>query len=700
MAESDKSPKAGDESKTAAKPADKLTAKETPIDNTNHKPVPFGGKYEIQVGNPLPELDEGRGTAYDVKVVGGFHDKVFAHVIRSKIPVRMDIIRAINKMEGVALLQITDIGVVYWPPDKCERFVIFIEMPLGASTMQSLERTIEPFQANNLVRQVLAPMLMTLKELALKDIFHGDIRPTNIFMNESGSKSAILGTCVLGPPGVYQPVIFETIERGMSDPVGKGEGFIEEDLYALGVTCAFLLHGHNPMAGMTDREIIQEKIEKGSFRALLSKARMPASLAELLRGLLADDRKQQWTLNDIGLWLEGQRLGQKQVGIVKIPSRHYEFNEKNYHSLRLLAQALSEDVPTAVAQIEEGALDRWIRRSVNDELAAERVISSRKSAAGIGKQASYNDRLVARVCTGMDPLGPLHFKDIHIMARGIGYKLAAASVTSNQDVQTVMELINAGLGQHWYELQEGEKSVYSTEWQDLDEMSNYLSRTGLGYGMERILYSMSKSMSCISPMLQKFYVATPRDLLLTLDKIATLKDRPSMPFDRHIAAFLAVRERETAGKFLTIISSPHSASQFVIEILRMFAGVQIKYETGSLKGLATWFVSLLQPAAKRFYNLKLQEKVMEALEKSAVNGDLNILLDLVDNPEKIRKDRSYFLAALKQHARLNFEGKRLELKMQRKGKILRTLGQEVAVAIAALISILVVTVTLVFEFLL
>src|SRR3546814_81588 len=151
-------------------------------------------------------------------------------------------------------------------------------------------------------------------ELKARRIFHGTINPTNLFLNEPGGGSAVqLGECVTAPAGYNQPALFETIERGMAMPSGRGNGAVADDLYALGATILYLLQGHSPLAGLDDRSIVAAKIEKGSFAAMSGEARLPVGLMEPLRGLLMDDPQQRWTIEDLDLWVSGRRLSPKQA---------------------------------------------------------------------------------------------------------------------------------------------------------------------------------------------------------------------------------------------------------------------------------------------------------------------------------------------------------------------------------------------------
>src|SRR5262249_30365580 len=117
---------------------------------------------------------------------------------------------------------------------------------------------------------IVRPMAELLKEFKDTGFFHGSIRPSNMFATVSGNKleNVILGDCLALPASYLQPALFEPIARSMSQPIGRGAGVISHDLYAFGVSLAVILRTHDPLKGMSDYEIIREKMEQGSYAAI------------------------------------------------------------------------------------------------------------------------------------------------------------------------------------------------------------------------------------------------------------------------------------------------------------------------------------------------------------------------------------------------------------------------------------------------
>src|ERR1700737_3063030 len=95
--------------------------------------------------------------------------------------------------------------------------------------------------------------------------------------------------------------------RGMAMPPGRGIGSPADDLYALCATIAFLMFGKSAVAELSDEQLLAEKIGRGSYATLLGGARLAGPIIEVLRGLLADDPRERWAVQDLEMWLEGRR---------------------------------------------------------------------------------------------------------------------------------------------------------------------------------------------------------------------------------------------------------------------------------------------------------------------------------------------------------------------------------------------------------
>jgi len=120
-----------------------------------------------------------------------------------------------------------------------------------------------------------------------------------------GRDSVILGDCVTTPPAVMQPIIYETGESAMTSPLGRGAGSSRDDFCAHGVTILVLATGKLPLIGVKDADVINAKLSRGSYAALMDAARPPCGLRELWRGLLSDNSDERWDMEQLEQWLAG-----------------------------------------------------------------------------------------------------------------------------------------------------------------------------------------------------------------------------------------------------------------------------------------------------------------------------------------------------------------------------------------------------------
>ncbi|HEY0834630.1 MAG TPA: serine/threonine protein kinase [Azospirillum sp.] len=660
--------------------------------------VKLGERYEILPGSPLPALNSPGGNAFGARSSRDKRMEPFAIICSGAVLPRSDVVSTFANVDNPMLMKLLDWGVVDWPPDRMRRYGLVFERPAGRRLMNALADTIEAMPEDHLTRQVVHPMVSVLKELSSRGLVHGAIRPTNIYYRDLASGTLMLGESVSTPPGYGQPVLVETVERGMAMPSGRGNGSIADDLYSLGVTLLVLLLGRNPAGGMEDDALIQSKIERGSYPALVGQMRLPLGIGEVIRGLLVDDPKQRWTLNDLDLWLSGRRLSPKQPQIPRRGARPIEFQGQDYWYCRTLARALCRHPPAATPIIESGELDKWLRRSMSDDIRAEAVGNAIQTASSAGKGGSMADRLVARVCMALDPAAPIRYRGKAALPDGIGTALAEAFLRG-ESPQSVAEIITNQLPMFWVNCQNDFKPEFVPLVQTFDQIRAFLDRTAPGLGLERVLYEMNPTMPCISPLVYNQHPMTPADVLRALDWAASGGERAKEPIDRQIAAFLAARHKRTEELLFSQLSPSIDPLRRVIAMLSILADVQARTATEPLPHLCAWMVSLLDPAFRRFHSRPHQEEVRRLADNAAHGGRLAELLRVVDDPDSLRRDKAEFEAAQIAYRESDGEIEKLKQTIGDRNSIIEGTGRQVAAIISSLVStVLVAGIILFFAF--
>src|ERR1700733_6047589 len=193
--------------------------------------VPLGSRVDTYPSSPLPELKAGGGPAFAARMKGDSSSDLMAILCTSGLPVRIDIVNSMRSIDHPAILRLIDQGVVAWP-DGAHYAAFAYQRPLAPRFKRTLDETHTPMTEDSIARRFIQPLVGALLELMRTGTFHGAIRPTNIFWRHGSTAPPQLGDCLSGPPGLTQPALFPTIERGMCTPLGRGIGTHTDDCYA------------------------------------------------------------------------------------------------------------------------------------------------------------------------------------------------------------------------------------------------------------------------------------------------------------------------------------------------------------------------------------------------------------------------------------------------------------------------------------
>ena len=587
-------------------------------------------RYEIYPDQRLPELDYSYATCYAAADTKGAREGLMAIVANDRLPPRSDILPSLRSIDSAPLLRPYRWGAVKLP-GATPRFAIFYGHPGGARVMRSLDEPIAALSEDTITQGVVRAMLSALAELAARGITHRAIRPDNIFFKDSANRNVVLGDGAMLPPAAANSALFETIENGMTHPLGRGPGKPEDDLYSLGVTLLVLALGQNPLPGLSDHDIVSAKIEKGSYSALAGNHRVTPALREPIRGLLADDPAERWTLNDLALWLDGRRLSPIQPSIPLQAGRAFPFAGGQYFSCRALAHAMAGHPEAVGAALAENNLEAWVSRSVGDAKTAAAITSAlAKSSGEAGANYGVDPLLLARLCMALDPLGPIQYKSMATTVEGLGPRLVGLLNDPNGG-QTFAQLIASDLPLYWAGLRYGDGPEARTLVKTLDRLRFFLKNTAPSYGIERCLYELNPSAPCASPALESRYVADAEDLLPALERVAAGKDRPTFPIDRHIAAFIAARFRQNTEDHLVAIGNRDDPSKMVLGALRALAVMQWRLGPPQLPNLTEWMGRLTESVVDSFHGVALRRDLQEQLARVVRKGSLVELLNIVDD---------------------------------------------------------------------
>lgn len=645
----------------------------------------LGSRVDMIPTAPLPEFNSIGGSAFAARIKGEANSDLISILCNGGVMPRIDAITAMRSIDHPSVVRLIDSGVVLWPQDDMRYYAFAFQKPTAPRMLQDNNQPIGQMSEEAINNYFVKPMISALSEFARTGLTHSAIRPTNIFWRIGSTTTPQLGECMSSPSGYGQPVLFEPIERAMSMQRGRGTGSPADDCYALGVTIALLTLGQSPLQAMDDAAIIQMKIDRGTFNSLIGNRRIPASHVELLRGLLSDDAHQRWNVSDLEQWTHGRRLTPKNSDIGRRAGRHIHFAGKDYWQLRPLAAALAADIPSAVQLIENGTLDKWIRRALNDDERANDLEDARATLKENTKIINYEDQLIARVCIALDPQGPIRYRGLAVMPSGIADMLIDAVMNGN-NVQALSEMISTQLVSFWVDMQKEIKTEMVPLSQQYERMRSVLEKSSLGNGIERVIYELNQGLPCLSPIVRSQYVTSAKALLPALERVATSGGRPHEPIDRHIAAFLGVRDRR--GDILFGAMSGQDQAKRGTAMLTLYSEMQNRHGPDSLPALAQWLVPLVEPAMQRYFSKTLREKLQVQLRDTATRGDLGSLLRLVDDSNRIELDKQQFRAARILYLNTMKEIAHLEHTLAHREGVIQRTGKPMAASFSTYLAII------------
>lgn len=644
------------------------------------------GRYRILLNQPLAAFNTPGADAYAARITGGRNkgSNAIAFVLTTNMPPRTDLGPSMRAADPAGLMQAYEWGPIEWPQTGGRRMAFIYERPQGRRLFRAMKDQREPMNEDIIVRSVMTPFSQFMRYVSGRNLCHSKVRPTNMYWRDAASSEVILGECLCTPPGYGQPIMFETIERSMCTPTGRGNGSTTDDLYAFGVSLLMLIFGRNPVGHLRDDQILQLKMERGSYPALVGDLRVPLNLIEPLRGLLIDDPKQRWTLDEFEMWLSGRRLSPKQAQVPRRAGRPFELAGKVCWDLRSLALAMTRNVQQAAVHLESGDIDRWLRRSMSDDDKAEVVETAIESATSTGRGSSTEDRIVARVAIALDPAAPIRFQNLGTMPDAVG-TLLAQLMTEQKSVQPVAELLNAQLGMYWLSMQTEGKLDYAPIVHTFEQSRVYLDKPQPGLGIERVLYDLNPSIPCISPLVEDYYCLEPQDLLRALDNLAQTEDRPKEPFDRHIAAFLMARTKRLDDRTMALIASGDPSRRY-LAMLAVLADVQARNGPESLPNLATWMSELLDPILSRYRNAYFREELKREAQRIAAKGDLRRVNALIDDPKALARDEAGFEMAQKDFGNVSTEIGQLRYEIEEDPSSSMDLGRQAAAVVSSILA--------------
>ncbi len=678
-------------------PAEPTATPEAPENpDAGHPPVLLKGEIEIYPSARMAHLDQGPIKAYAAK--SKTRERAFAYVCERNLVPQIYNSSMYYGLSNPSLTRLIGAGVVNWAPLKQERYVFVYEDKLGRPIAHAGNIKCMGLKNDLVINTVVRNIVPALKDMRDADFVHGNVRVGNLFDGGgTGLDKVMLGECLSTPCGFLQPALYEPIERSACDPLGKGPATYEDDMYAFGVTLAVLLRDNDPLAGFSDDEIIAEKIEQGSYAAVTGKERFTGSLLECLRGLLNDDWRQRWTIDDLVTWMEGRRVHAKQSTNVRLKaSRPIEFVQEKYLRPQILALEMPRHPKETVKLAEGNELTQWLIRSLQDKPIEDRTEKAMTQALEGGTSGYYQDRLACYIALALAPPMPVMFRGLKFMPLAFGQMMVDA-VLQRKDLNPFVEVIQNQMIMYWISTQETGSADSNEIVMKFDTCRAYLRQAIVGYGIERCVYFLAPESQCLSEKLKDYYVRTTEDLLRAYEDMASKGNQPQEFFDRHIIAFLSVRDRQVIDPYVPDLNSDEKHRQS-LATLRVLASIQKRSKMPPMPGVTGWLIDSLDPLIERFHDRETRTRLRAQLAKMRDKGDIDKLSSLFDNPQIFQDDFGAFRNAMKNFGALRQEHTRLSSDLETDRAFGQGTGRQVAAMISGIFAALIVVMYMVFKF--
>lgn len=658
-------------------------------------PVSFNEDILILPDQPVAEFNKASISVYEAQAEGRGPTNLLAYICAPGLTPRISTASNYAAITNPHAQRLVAGKVIAWGDDvMTRRFCLVYEHPGSAALMDNEAPLKAGWKPDTAINGIVKPIVGVFYDLQNTEMFHGSIRPHNMYgtLNGNSLEKFVLGDCVAIPPGYDQPVLYETIERAMAQASGRGPGTVREDLYALGVTLAVLLRHTDPMEGASDDEIIRTKHEQGSFNALFGKENLSGHHIDLLRGLLQDDPALRWTVGDIESWLEGRRQSPKSGSRKKKAGRPLVVNEEKYYTPEMLAYDMDRHPADMVRQIDNGEFDQWLTRALEDTQTDGRVAKLRESVEEFGQKDTRDRRLLACMSMALHPAAPVRYEGLRIMPMGFGAAFSEAAARKG-NIRAFLDLIQTRLVVNWLEVQEIGTIDISSIFSRFDSCRTYLGQTPAGFGFERCVYTMDEDCPCLSEKILSYQAYSPEDLLFALEALVQSGSKPLRLFDRHSIAFLLSRDRKNIEPYLSDLNSGNDERRLFGE-LRTLATVQKRTRSATVPNLGQWFVEQKAAFLSRIHDRQLREKISNELHAAAGSGNLDRILNAVDNPRMRRADMVGFQQAMHEYRVSGLEAARLRDDLANNPGFGRGAGRSAAAALSSLIAFLIIALTI------
>ena len=138
------------------------------------------------------------------------------------------------------------------------------------------------------------------------------------------------------------------------------------------------------------------------------------------------------------------------------------------------------------------------------------------------------------------------------------------------------------------------------------------------------------------------------------------------------------------------LSSTEASVRRGIALITLFADLQIRYGPERLPQLAAWLAPAAEPALRRFLSKTLRTQLQKQVKDVVATGNISQLLRLIDDPQRVERDRQDFVAARLLHLNIQKEIVGLEAKLNNRDAVVKAAGKPMAASISSFLAIILI----------
>ncbi len=545
--------------------------------------------------------------------------------------------------------------------DQPEAYYVICPVPSGPPVGAAPRAWSE----SELLDCLLRPAAQVLARLAARGMTHRGIRSDNVFQPAPG-QPVVLGQAWAAPPASLQPAGFEPPYSAMCLPCARGEGTIADDVYALGVLMVLLALGRLPPEESAE-ETVARKLELGSFAAIAGDSRLPSAIADLARGMLAEEpehRPSPALLLDPAT-ARGRRVAARPPKRAPIPA---QIGARLVRDSRTLAHAIAVQPEQGLAALRNGTVDAWLRRGLGDAVLAARLDEAIRARPG--EAPGSEARIAMRAIAILDPLAPLCWRGAALWPNGLGPALAA---TENA---ALVEMVASEAATEWAAVRPERLDVAATA------AEARRRRAMLGAhaqdGIRRLAYALNPLLACASPLLAGRCVMRPEELPQALEASGAASGVGMV--DSDVAAFIAARlpgSGEAAAAKRALAGGAPSA----LARLELFAALQERAPAPA-PTLARRLLASTEALLADWHGTARRSTMAARLTALAEAGLFAPMLALVQDPTGRAADLAQAREAARALERIERELELIDRGGEARSLAARALGREAASGVA------------------